>query len=156
MAFKIYAGFCTLIVTVFFALFVWSNFTVQSLPGSEEMTLRSVYGRYKADEYPKRGDAFLQVATTLGLRSKAVPVLRAEVLKYLGQPDYLQGTLDAGELLYSYYPSGETDQWEAYVSMRQGKLMEVGFNSAGVNDRSGYQPYRGEATPNQHLQPTRR
>jgi hypothetical protein len=149
LALRIYAGFCTLLLTAYFALLAWSNFVGEAPRGSEEITLVATYGRYMADEYPKRGDAFLTVATSLGWRSKAVPVLRADVLKYLGKPDFVQGTLDTGEFLYIYHPSGKTNQWEAYVSMSQGRLTEVGFNRAGVNDRSGYQPYPGEAAPNQ-------
>lgn len=149
LALKIYAGFCTLLLTAYFALLIWSNFMAEPPPGSEEITLAAAYGRYMADEYPKRGEEFMRVATSLGWRSKAVPVLRADVLKYLGKPDFVQGNPDTGKLLYIYYPSGETNQWEAYVFMSQGKVAGVGFNGAGVNDRSGYQPYPGETAPNQ-------
>src|SRR5205823_1044299 len=133
LALKLYAGICTLLLTAYFAFAVWSSFLSESPPGSEEITLAASYGRYMADEYPKRGDEFMQVASNLGWRSKAVPVLRADVLKYLGKPDFVQGNPDTGTLLYMYYPSGKTNQWEAYVFMSQGKLAEVGFNGVGVN-----------------------
>src|SRR5258707_15513446 len=102
LALKIYAGFCTVILTAYFALLLWSNFAASSSSGSDETTLVSAYGKYMASEYPKRGDCFSGLAQVLGWRSKAVPVSRADVLKYLGKPDFMQGDLDTGILVYSY------------------------------------------------------
>jgi len=149
LAFRIYAGFCTLLLTAYFALAIWSSFLAQTLPGSEEITLKSAYGSYMANEYPKRGDGFNALAGALGWRSKAVAVSRADVLKYLGKPDFVQGNADTVTLLYAYYPSGRTDQWEVYAFLKEGKLAQVGFNGAAANDHSGYRPYSGEAAPNQ-------
>jgi len=67
--FKIYAGFCTAILTAYLALVVWSNFAAQSPPGSDEITLLSAYGKYMSSEYPKRGDNFFGVAQALEWRS---------------------------------------------------------------------------------------
>jgi hypothetical protein len=156
LAFKIYAGFCTLIVTACLALIVWDNFGAQSPPrsespfGSEEITLMSAYGKYMASEYPRRGDYFNRMAQTLGWRSAAVPVFRSDVLKYLGKPDFMDGSLEKGTLIFTYYPSGATtNPWEVYAFLKEGKLAQIGFNDASVNNHSGYKPYPGESAPNE-------
>jgi hypothetical protein len=148
LALKIYAGLCTLLVTVYLGLAIWGNSSGGPPPGAEELSLTASYGRYMASEYPQRGDYFVSLAGTLGMRASAVPVTRADVLKYLGKPDLVQGSMDTGTLLYLYHPSGRTNQWEAYVWLTDGKLKQVGFNEAGVNDRSGFQPFSGGAAPN--------
>jgi hypothetical protein len=151
LAVKIYAGFCSLILTAYLAFVIWSDFLPSAPAGSDEITLLSGYGRYMATEYPKRGDRFMNLASFLLFRSKAVPVLREDVLKYLGKPDFLEGNLDTGTLVFTYYPSGETNQWEVYAELKEGKLTDVGFNGASVNDHSGYRPYPAEPAPNQQV-----
>jgi len=156
LTFKVYAGFCTVILTAYFALLLWSNFGAQSPPGSEEATLMSAYGKYMASEYPKRGDNFSGVAQVLEWRSKAVPVFRADVLKYLGKPDFMDGSADNGTLVFTYSRSEVTNRWEIFAFLKDGKLAQVGFSPESANDHSGYKPYPGEVAPNQHLQPTPR
>jgi hypothetical protein len=137
-----------LLLTAYLALVIWGNFVAKPPDGSDEVNLAASYGLYFAKEYPKRGDQFVYLASMLGLRSKAVAVLRADVLRYLGKPDFTRGTPDAGMLVYICYPSGGTDQCGVYANLKEGKLAEVGFNAVGVNDRSGFQPYLGEPAPN--------
>lgn len=148
LALRIYAGFCTLIFTVYLAFAVWCGFFAETPPGSDENTLAASFGRYMASEYPKREDAFMDVAEILGLRCKAVPVLRTDVLKYLGRPDFTGGDGDASTLVYIFHPPGETNESEAYAILKAGRLTQVGFNGAGQNDRSMWQPYHGEPVPN--------
>ena len=149
LAVKIYAGFCSLVLTAYLAFAIRSNFLRSPPAGSDEITLLSGYGSYMANEYPQRGDRFMNLASFLLLRSEAVPVLRADVLKYLGKPDFLKGSLDTGTLVFTYFPSGESNQWEVYAELKEGKLTDMGFNDASVNNHSAYRPYPGEPTPNQ-------
>ncbi len=148
LALKIYAGFCTIIVTAYLALLVWVNLASQSPPGSEEIILKSEYGNYMATEYPRRGDNFSGLAVALGSRAKAVPVLRADVLKYLGKPDFISGSPDNGTMIYTYHRSEVSNRWEIIAFLKDGKLAEVGFSPEDANDHSGYKPYQEEQTPN--------
>ncbi len=108
----------------------------------------SAYGKYMATEYPKREDNFSVVAAVLGLRSKAVPVLRADVLKYLGKPDLISGSPDNGTRIFTCHRSEVSNRWEVIAFLKNGKLSEVGFNPEDANDHSGYNAYQEEQSPN--------
>jgi hypothetical protein len=141
LALRIYAGVCTLLVTAYLALALWSAFFAKSSPVMNETSVMSSYGEYVAKEYPKRGDYFWRLAMVLGVYSKATSVPATDILKYLGKPDLLTGTAETGTLVYLYEYSGATNRWAVYATLTNGKLTQVGFNDATVNDRSGFQAY---------------
>ncbi|PYJ87528.1 MAG: hypothetical protein DME22_01205 [Verrucomicrobia bacterium] len=137
---KIYAGLCTLLVTAYLTLVVWSTFFPESPVIGETMVMAS-YGEYVAKEYPKRGDYFERLATALSMYSKEASVPAADMLKYLGKPDLIAGTAETGTLVYLYEYPGATNRWAVYASLKDGKLTQIGFNDATVNNHSGYQAY---------------
>src|ERR1700728_2691952 len=97
---KVYCVICTLLVTAVIPLFVKSNFFDQPpnpIGGFTEPSLFSAYGGYMAKEYPKRGDYFASLALSLGMLADATNVPSAEVLSYLGKPDLVSGSTNAGE-----------------------------------------------------------
>lgn len=75
----------------------------------------------------------------LAARTKEAPVATAEMLKYLGEPDLIAGTVEAGTLAYLFRHSGITNQYVVYTFLKDGKLMEVGFSDA--KDLSEFHAY---------------
>jgi hypothetical protein len=146
LALKIYVGLCTMLVTAYLALVLWSicfpksSLVKSSLVITETMVMAS-YGEYVAKEHPKRADYFWRLAMALERCSKQAPVPAADTLKYLGTPDLISGTTETGTLVYFYDHASPTNKWAMYASFKEGKLAGIAFNDATVNDHSKYQPY---------------
>lgn len=140
-AFRIYIGLCTLLVTVYLILFLWSILSGKASSGNGETMILASYGEYVAKEYPKRADYFSRLAGTLNVHCRKVSVRAADVLKYLGKPDLIEGTEDIGTVVYLYEHPGVTNKWALYAFLKEGKLAGMGLNDATVNDHSGYRPY---------------
>ena len=98
------------------------------------------YGEYVAKEYPKRARFFCGFAGTLGMYAKDGSITANSLLKYLGNPDLIHGTMENGTLAY-FYDQGSTNRWVVYADLKEGKLARVGFNDATVNDHSSYREY---------------
>ena len=143
-AVRIYIGLCTLLVTAYLILLLWSILFGKASSGNGETLILASYGEYVAKEYPKRGDYFSRLAGTLNLHCKEVSLRTADVLKYLGKPDLIEGTEDTGTVVYFYEHPGVANRWVVYASLKQGKLAWIGLNDATVNDHSGYQPYAAQ------------
>jgi hypothetical protein len=143
LAFRIYAGLCTLLVSAYLALVLWSTFFPRSSASSEIMLMTS-YGAYLAKESPKRADYFCRLAIDLGTYSRETSVPAADMFKYLGKPDLLAGTTETGTLVYLYDHPGATNRWAAYASLRDGKLARIAINDVTANDHSGFQPYQSQ------------
>jgi hypothetical protein len=77
----------------------------------------------------------------LGMYSKGASVPAADMLKYLGKPDLIKGTVEMGTLVYFYDYSGATNRWAVYAGLKDSKLADIVFNDATVNDHSGFQAY---------------
>jgi hypothetical protein len=107
---------------------------------SKTMVLAS-YGEYVVKEHPKRADYFARLAGTIGMHSKEGSIPAADLLKYMGNPDLIAGTLETGALVYFYDHPGATSRWAIYAGLKDGKLAHIGLNDATVNDHSAYQPY---------------
>jgi hypothetical protein len=143
LALKIYAGLCTILVTTYlvFALWITSYFSKPS-PVFREAEVMTSYGEYVAKESPKRARYFLNLATTFGQYSReASPIRVSDLFKYLGKPDLISGTEETGLLVYIYDHPGATNKWAVYASLKDGKLMQVGFNGVAANDHSEYRAY---------------
>ena|SRR2546426_4742789 len=138
---KIYAGLCTLLITAYLALVLWSILFEKPSPVIGEANVMTAYGAYVANESPKRGEHFWRLAMTLGVYSKEASVLSADVFKYLGEPDLITGTAETGSLAYLYEHPKATNRWAVFASLKDGRLKQIGFNDASVIDHSAYQPY---------------
>ena len=141
LALKIYAGLCTLLVTVYLVLIFWDSSRPQSSPVTNETSVLSSYGEYVVKEYPKRADLFQRLALVLGMYAKGASVPADDMVKYLGKPDLIDGTIEKGTMVYFYTRSGATNKWVAYASVQGGNLTQIGINDATVNNHSGFQPY---------------
>lgn len=141
LALKIYVAFCTLLITAFLALVLWNICFPKSPRVITETTVMASYGEYVAKEQPNRADYFFRLAATLGMYCRQAPVPAADMLKYLGNPDLIAGTMETGTLVYFYDHASPTNKWAMYASLKAGKLAEIAFNDATVNDHSKYQPY---------------
>jgi hypothetical protein len=153
---KIYAGFCTLLVTAYFALLLWDNYFNQRdrLFRVGEIRFMADYGMYMAQEHPKRGDLFASMAMTLGMYAKETNVHTAELFSYMGKPDLIDGNTNTGTLAYIYDLSNRTDKWAVIASVKKGKVTQVGINAlAAVSDR--LQPYSAPLPPNNLTPPNR-
>jgi hypothetical protein len=140
LALKIYAGLCTLLVTLYLALVLWRTFFPQS-PISSKTIVTASFGDYVAKESPKRADHFCRLAIALGTYCKEGAVPAADMFKYLGKPDLIAGTEETGTLVYLYEHPGATNRWAVYASFKDGKLRQIRINDATVNDHSGYRAY---------------
>jgi hypothetical protein len=141
LALRIYAGVCTLLVTAYLALVLWSTSFFKPSPVFRETEIMALYGQYVANESPKRGEHFWRLAMTLGQYSKEASVPSADVFKYLGKPDLITGTAETGSLAYLYEHPKATNRWAVFASLKDGKLTQIGFNDAIAIDPSAYQPY---------------
>jgi hypothetical protein len=141
LALKIYAGLCTLLITAYLFLVVWTASSPKSSSGNGETMIMASYGAYAAREHPKRADYFSRLAATLSMHCKEAPVAATNLLTYLGNPDLIYGTLENGTLAYFYDHHGATNRWVMYADLKEGKLAQIGFNDVTVNDHSGYRPY---------------
>jgi len=66
----------------------------------------AAYGRYMADEYPKRGESFRTLVTELwGYRFGGITANGDELRNYLGEPDLVQDAQDGRHHIY-FYESG--------------------------------------------------
>jgi len=137
---KIYTGLCTLLVTAYLILVLWSVFFPAPSPSSKTWAMAS-YAEYVAKEYPKRADYFFRLAMALGLYSKEVPLPGADMFKYLGKPDLIAGTAETGTLVYLYDHPGVTNKWAVYACLKDGKLSQIRFNDATANNHSEYKAY---------------
>jgi hypothetical protein len=99
------------------------------------------YGIYMSKESPKRGSNFYQLALTLGLYSHEATVTSAKMLEYLGKPDLIAGTVDAGSMVYFYKVDGVTNTGAVYAFFKAGSVTNIGFGEGTVNDHSGYKAY---------------
>ncbi len=75
------------------------------------------------------------------MRFKGMHANLRVILRYCGEPDGYAGDLH-GDLALLYYWSrfGHKD-WVAYVSLKGGYLIGVGYNGSSVNDHSGYKDW---------------
>lgn len=112
---KIYVGLCALLVTAYLVLIIWSICFPSASTESSAMTLKSLYDQYMTKESPERDDYFCQLAGALAMRTKDAPVPTSDIFKYLGKPDRIGGTVDAGTLVYLYRRSAITNQYVVYV-----------------------------------------
>src|SRR5262245_8019985 len=83
LAWKIYAGLCTVLVSVYLILVLWSICFVKPSPVNREANLMASYGAYVAYESPNRKDHFWRLAMALGMYSEEVPIPSPDVFKYL-------------------------------------------------------------------------
>jgi hypothetical protein len=120
-----------------------------SPPGGEASTLARAYRRYRTTEFPKRGDRFYGLAFALSMRSKAVPILRPDLFRCLGKPNFTKGDPDNGVLVFVFRPSKAKEDWEIFAVIRGGKMAEMGFSPASANDHTGYKPYSDKTLPSQ-------
>jgi hypothetical protein len=143
LAFRIYAGLCTLLVTAYLALVLWSIFFVKlsPIPVNGEANLLASYGAYVANESLKREGHLWRLAIALGIYSNEASVQSADVFKYLGKPDFVSGTAETGSLAYLYEHPNATNRWAVFAVLKDGKLTQIGFNDASTIDHLAYQPY---------------
>ncbi|TAK98393.1 MAG: hypothetical protein EPO07_12065 [Verrucomicrobia bacterium] len=139
---KVYAGLCTLLFTAYLGLVLWWIISPKSPHEDLVMNFKSSYDRYMAKEFPKREKYFEGLAQYLGEYATAVPVPTADVLKYLGKPDLIDGTVEKGTFVYFYGRSGFTNRWVAYVTVIEGKLLQIGYGDLTEDGLPGFQPYR--------------
>jgi hypothetical protein len=130
-----------LLVTAYVGLVLWSILLPKSSQEDSMISLKSSYDQYVTKEYPKREKYFLGLAEALSRYTSDVPAPTADVLKYLGKPDLIDGTVEKGTLVYLYGRSGFTNRWVAYAFVTEGKLMQIGFAVAAGNDLSGFRAY---------------
>lgn len=146
LAFRVYAGLCTLVITVYILLIVGiCCFTQGPATRPEEMRFMMSYGTYMAKEYPERADFFGSLGGMLEIYATSVSVSKADLLKYLGKPDLAFNADDQEYFVYFYNPSDTANKLAIHVAMKKGNVTQVGsqvgFNEATVNDYSSYKPY---------------
>jgi hypothetical protein len=141
LALKIYASLCTFLVTAYLALVLWSIFFAKLSPAVNEANVMASYGAYVANESPKRADHFWRLAAALGMYSKEASVPSADVFKYLGTPDLIAGTAETGSLAYLYEHPKATNRWAVFAFLKDGKLVQIGFNDATMINPAAYHAY---------------
>lgn len=138
-ALKTYAAFCTLLITAYLLLILWSIWFPTPAAENSEASLKFSYDQYLAKESPKREDYFCNLAVALAMRTKQTPVPTADMFNYLGKPDLIAGTVETGTLAYLHTRSGITNRYAIYAFVSDGKLKKVGFGDA--KDLSEFQAY---------------
>lgn len=144
LAWKIYAGFCTFLITAYLALCLWgiffpSQFTTDGY--NTEASFNFSYKQYMAKEFPRRETYFQGLTSALAMYGRQGSISSADVLKYLGKPDLIEGTEETGALAYIFKYSGITNRYVAYVFVNKGKFSEMGFNEAIDTNLSAFRPY---------------
>jgi len=141
LALRIYAGLCVLGVTGYLGVLLWNNLFSASSGRVSATTVMATFGDYMAREYPKRSGRFFGLADTLALRTKDTPVSSADLIMYLGKPDYIQGTTEAGTLAWLYDRAPDTNKWALLAFLQNGKLSQIASNDSKVVSYSSYKPY---------------
>ena len=75
VAFRIYAGFCTLLVTAYIVLILGAYcLSMRPTPTPGEMQFAMSYGNYMLKEHPKRADHFAGLGVAMAKYAKEVSV----------------------------------------------------------------------------------
>jgi hypothetical protein len=138
---NIYAGLCTLLVTAYLAVVLWSIFILQPSPVISETNFMASYGAYVANESPNRAEHFWRLATALGMYSERGFRAISRRAQVSGQAGPNHGHSGDGFARLSLRTSQSHEQMAVFAFLKDGKLTEVGFNDASAIDRLAYQPY---------------
>lgn len=161
---KVYAGMCTVFVTLLLLLWLWSylfeNPTPAPPPNLRTLFLTS-YGVYMAEEYPKRGDKFWSMIGPLRQYISQSPIPQGDLFRYLGKPDQFvatnvissapDGSSITGRVMavkYLIQRAGATNTLAAVAQIADGMTYDIAARDARDYDQPRFQDYSGEASPN--------
>jgi hypothetical protein len=143
LVFKVYCVLCTLLVTAYIFLCVFSESYSQTSYVYSENTVLAQYGAYMSKEYPKRGDYWCGLANTLGIYAQVTNVTRADTIKYLGAPDIVTGkTTNSSGLIYFLGPSGKSNLSIVSAYVKNDSIRSLGYSSITSNELSKLKPYK--------------
>lgn len=138
---KIYAGLCTLLVTVFLISMIRGLLAGGShddaANDSAKFYLNSSYEAYTNYEYPKRAGTFYSLAFSLGCHADSgSSVSAADIIHYLGNPDKVFGNTNKSAYVYDYKPwvdDPSTNELFVVCRITDGKLTLFGFGDSTVS-----------------------